>query len=141
MQEKGFDRSRPITIWSGKGVVVDGHARLQAAKNLGLEEVPVVESEFEDETAALQYAIHNQSHRRYIAYGELRAYTNALDEWLNQSEGNGRVEVKCEWCQHFEPFLDICCAERPWQNDRDLDRFVFHPCLSFKRRNLESPLG
>jgi hypothetical protein len=80
MKEKGFDRSRPITIWSGKGIVVDGHARLQAAKNLGLEEVPVVELEFENEDAALEYAIQNQRNRRNLTGAEILRFIEAVDK-------------------------------------------------------------
>lgn len=35
-------RMRPIIVTSGDAVVVDGHARLRAAQQLGMDEVPVI---------------------------------------------------------------------------------------------------
>jgi hypothetical protein len=54
MKESGYDKSQPLVLWKGKGVVVDGHTRLQAAREAGIAEVPVEEKEFaslEDENS------------------------------------------------------------------------------------------
>ena len=80
MKKTGYDRAFPIVIWAGNnGVVVDGHTRLQAAKDAGLLEVPVVMRDFNDELAALEYAIGCQRNRRNITDDELLACVNALD--------------------------------------------------------------
>ena len=42
MLENGYDESQPIIIWKGKKIVVDGHTRLLAAKNVGRGYVLVV---------------------------------------------------------------------------------------------------
>jgi ParB family chromosome partitioning protein len=52
MKELGYDKSQPLVLWKGKGVVVDGHTRLQAAREAGIPEIPVEEKEF----AALEEA-------------------------------------------------------------------------------------
>ncbi len=34
MSEYGYDGSQPIIVWKEKGIVIDGHTRLKAVKNL-----------------------------------------------------------------------------------------------------------
>ena len=81
MKKIGYDKAFPIVIWGGHGgVVVDGHTRLQAAKDAGLLEVAVVARDFDDELTALEYAIDCQRNRRNITDDELLACVNALDE-------------------------------------------------------------
>ncbi len=80
IRDKGYDTSQPVIIWSGKGIVIDGHTRLQATKNLGLEEAPVKEKEFDDEDAALEYAIHNQRNRRNLTGAEILRFIEAVDK-------------------------------------------------------------
>jgi hypothetical protein len=79
MQKHGFDASQPLIMWAEPGVVVDGHTRLEAAKNIGLEEIPVHEKNFADEDEALAYAIHNQRHRRNLTDTEILRCIEALD--------------------------------------------------------------
>jgi len=71
MKEKGFDDSTPIILWKEKGIVVDGHARLQAAIKNKIEKVPVNNMSFESEEAALTYAIHVQKDRRNLTDAEI----------------------------------------------------------------------
>lgn len=40
METNGYDTSQPIVIWGRERVVVDGHTRLEAAKQAGIKEVP-----------------------------------------------------------------------------------------------------
>jgi protein gp37 len=79
MEHHGYDASQPIVMWAEQGVVVDGHTRLAAAKNLGLEEVPVYEKSFADEDAALAHAIGNQRNRRNLTEEEILRCIEALD--------------------------------------------------------------
>lgn len=65
MKLNGFDPAHPLITW--KGIVVDGHTRLQIAQELAIADVPVVEKSFEDEDAALEYAINCQAHRRNLS--------------------------------------------------------------------------
>lgn len=80
MYQHGYDPSQPIILWAEKGVVVDGHTRLAAARNLYLKEVPVHEKSFADEGEALAYAIHNQKNRRNLSEAELLRCIEAVDK-------------------------------------------------------------
>ncbi len=55
-----------LATWEGQKepVCIDGHTRLQAAKNLGIEEVPVFVHEFDTEEEAVEKAIKLQRNRR-----------------------------------------------------------------------------
>ncbi len=57
MSEGRYDSSQPIILatWEGQKepVCIDGHTRLQAAKNFGIEEVPVFTHEFDTEQESL----------------------------------------------------------------------------------------
>ena len=80
MKKNGYDTAHPIVVWGGhKGVVVDGHTRLQGAKDAGLLDVAVIMHGFADEDTALEYAIASQRNRRNITDGELLECIKALD--------------------------------------------------------------
>ena len=65
MKTDGFDGAHPIVLWKGHNMtVVDGHARLIAARENNIPEIPVVMKEFKDEDDALEYAIAAQRNRR-----------------------------------------------------------------------------
>jgi ParB-like chromosome segregation protein Spo0J len=57
MQQKGFDPSHPLKVWndpaSGETVLLEGHHRLAAAENAGIDEVPIerVSGTYEDAKA------------------------------------------------------------------------------------------
>jgi len=80
MQKNGFDTSKPIVLWKGKSVVIDGHTRLRAARKAGLYDVPVVMKDFEDVEDALEYAIKSQRNRRNLADKEILQCIAALDK-------------------------------------------------------------
>ena len=86
MQTHGYDPSQPIVLWIEEGVVIDGHTRLEAAKNLGLEEVPVHEKSFADEDEALAYAIHGQRDRRNLTSADIIRLVDTLDARLKRGE-------------------------------------------------------
>jgi protein gp37 len=67
--ERGFDEATPIVAWNN--TVVEGHTRLQAAKEAGLEWVWAHDQAFPDEDAALLYAIRAQTNRRNLEPAEL----------------------------------------------------------------------
>jgi ParB family chromosome partitioning protein len=58
-------------LWKGKNIVIDGHTRLIAAKNIGMNDIPVALTDFKDEEEALEYAIHNQRDRRNMSDADL----------------------------------------------------------------------
>jgi protein gp37 len=98
MEEHGYDDSAPIVLWHGHGVVVDGHTRLEAAKQAGLSTVAVFEKTFADEDAALRYAIHNQRDRRNLTNGDLLRLVAALDARRKRGNhtGNQHTGVQVE---------------------------------------------
>jgi hypothetical protein len=79
MAEQGYDLSQPIVIWDEQGVVVDGHTRLQAARELGLEDIQIYFKSFKDEDEALAYAIRNQRNRRNLTEPEILRCIEVLD--------------------------------------------------------------
>lgn len=74
----GFDASQPIIVWNG--ILIDGHTKYEAAVQLGIEEVPVCEKVFANEDEAIEYAIHNQIHRRNLTDAEYLRLVERLDE-------------------------------------------------------------
>ena len=88
MAEGGYDDSQPIIVWDGENVVIDGHTRLQAARQVGLEDIPVYFKSFADEYDALVYAIHNQRNRRNLTDAEILRCIEALDS--RKSHGGDR---------------------------------------------------
>jgi hypothetical protein len=84
MEKKGFDPSRPIDVWVGRNIVIDGHTRLKAAQNLGIESVPVTERYFKDGVAALDYAIRNQRERRNLTDADILHLVEKVDELFPQ---------------------------------------------------------
>jgi ParB-like chromosome segregation protein Spo0J len=91
MRENGFDRAEPIVVWKGNNSVVDGHTRLKAARTLGMEEVPVIEKEFEDVYAAILYTFERQANRRNLEQGEILAVASTLrDKAREARDGSGR---------------------------------------------------
>jgi len=100
MGKNGYDESKPITIWKEKRIVIDGHVRLQAAKNVGLTEVPVVEHDFDNEEAAFEYAIHNQRDRRNLNDANILYFVEKYDEIFPRGGdrrskiGNPKLEKK-----------------------------------------------
>ena len=96
MKRNGFDHAFPLVLWAGHdGILVDGHTRLQAARDAGLLEVAVVTHDFADEREALEYAIDSQRHRRNLSDKEMLACLEALDKRkkVGRPEKNASNEV------------------------------------------------
>jgi ParB family chromosome partitioning protein len=93
MEENGFDRAEPLVLWKGKGVVVDGHTRLAAAKAAGGVDAPVVEKEFEDLNEAVLYAVRRQTDRSNLTQAEIYAMATELRPKLVK-DGSGRAAEK-----------------------------------------------
>ncbi len=80
MRYNGYDESKPITIWRGRNIVIDGHTRLRAAKFIDRETIPVEELDFKDEDAALEYALHHQRNRRNLDDAHILHLVEKLDK-------------------------------------------------------------
>ena len=86
MKIAGFDMVHPLVLWAGhQSTLVDGHTRLQAAKDAGLLNIPVVTKEFATEVDALEYAISSQRNRRNLTEAEMFSCIHELDK--RKSEG------------------------------------------------------
>lgn len=72
MQRYGFDYGRPLVLWKNHdNLLIDGHTRLLAARQVDLCNVPVVFKAFGSEDAALKYAFKSQQYRRNLSDGQL----------------------------------------------------------------------
>ena len=94
MQEDGFHKEEPIVIAKHPdGTVLgvaDGNTRLIVAKELGMDEVPVVYKNFDSLEDAIQYAKDRQFHRRNLTQAEIYNYANNLDA-VEDKNGEGRA--------------------------------------------------
>jgi len=89
MQKSGFDESKPIVLWKGKSVVIDGHTRLRAARKAGIYQVPVALKEFDDDDDALEYAIKCQRNRRNLRDKEIIKCIAELDKKRDRGGDHG----------------------------------------------------
>jgi ParB family chromosome partitioning protein len=90
IRESGYDKSQPRVLWKGEGVVVDGHTRLQAAREAGIVEIPVVEKEFASLEDAKLYAYRRQAERRNLTPAEILAAATELQH-KDSRDGTGRA--------------------------------------------------
>jgi hypothetical protein len=100
MREGGFDPSKPVNVWRGKNLVIDGHHRRQAAIEAHVQ-VLVCFHDFPDEDAALDYAIANQRDRRNLSDSELASLVKAVDKRRKRGGDHKSEEAK-----------SICSAEQ-----------------------------
>jgi len=80
MRAHGYDYAQPVVIWKEKGIVIDGHTRVDAALKLGIKNIPVLEKDFADEEEALNYAIHCQVDRRNLTDAQVLSLVELLDQ-------------------------------------------------------------
>ena len=103
MRDGSYDISQPIILatWEGQKepVCIDGHTRLRAAKNAGLEEVPIFTHEFDTEQEAVDKAIKLQRNRRNMSDAEILACIETLDEKKPRG-GDRRSEAARSKGQH-----------------------------------------
>jgi ParB family chromosome partitioning protein len=90
MKKAGYDKSQPVVIWKGENILVDGHTRLAAAKELGLEEIPTVEMEFDDRAEALLYTFERQVLRRNLTSQEILTAAQLIPA-RKERDGKGRA--------------------------------------------------
>lgn len=92
MERFGYDGSKPIDIW--RGIVIDGHTRLFAAKEVGIDDVPVFEHDFESKDEAFSYAIHNQRDRRNITDADILRSVELMDRRKKSGDNGGNSNHK-----------------------------------------------
>lgn len=91
MESNGYDDAFPIIVWEEKGIVVDGHTRFTAALAVGLEQVPVLIRNFENEDDAILYAFHLQRNRRNLADEDILRCLHVLDSIDEARDGEKRT--------------------------------------------------
>jgi len=83
MREGTYDLSQPVILATWKGqkepVCADGHTRLRAAINVGIEEVPIWIHEFDSEQEAIDQAIKLQQNRRNMTDADILVCVALLD--------------------------------------------------------------
>ncbi len=58
---KRFKPTQPILVQKGTGLIIAGHGRLEAFKELGYAEVPIIELEMNDAEARAYALVDNQT--------------------------------------------------------------------------------
>ena len=93
MRSTGYDTNWPIAVWGH--TVVDGHTRLRAAQDAGIDTVPIVRHEFVTEDAAVEYAVTCQVSRRNLSDAEIAVCVSKLDSIRARG---GNHEAKAQRC-------------------------------------------
>ncbi len=94
MKERGFDESQPLLLWKEEQVLIDGHTRLKAATEAGIQQVPIHEKSFKDETEVVEYVIHLQKDRRNLTDSELYQCILELDKRYKHGGDIRTEEIK-----------------------------------------------
>jgi hypothetical protein len=96
MGENGYYESEPIVLatWPGQEdpVLIDGHARREAALEVGITAVPAVLVRSESELSVLQLAINLQTGRRATTDGALYRLCCEFDRLLERGGHEARKE-------------------------------------------------
>lgn len=96
MEVNGFDPVFPLVVWKEENVIVDGHTRFTAAKNMHLDQVPVVYKSFENEDDALLYSFHAQRNRRNMSDDDIVKCLALLDVIHKKDEEDQKTTRKAE---------------------------------------------
>ena len=96
MEGNGFDPVFPLVVWEEENVVVDGHTRFAAARNMHLDQVPVVYKSFENDDDALLYSFHVQRHRRNMSDNDIVKCLALLDAMHKEDEKDQKTTRKEE---------------------------------------------
>ena len=92
MKKDGFNEAEPLVYWQVKGVghvLVDGHTRLESAKQAGLTNVHAIRMDFDNELKAVEYAISRQKNRRNLTGDEFLSCLDELDKLRSSNMGRG----------------------------------------------------
>lgn len=94
MEEKGYDKSQPVVVTKDGHILIDGHTRVAAAKLAGLDEIPVVEAEFDDIEQAILYCFERQVLRRNLTDSEiLQAVVMIKDRKARDGQGRAAEQL------------------------------------------------
>ena len=103
MRQFGFDSSKPLVIWKGRGgILIDGYTRLVAAELANIREIPVIEKEFDNENQALDYAIDCQRNRRNLSEQEIFKCISERDKRKDKNANLKQNQVEAQDCASHE---------------------------------------
>lgn len=91
---EGFDESYPIVIWKDKNIIVDGHNRYKICKFRGVEEVPVIETEFESREKVIAWIYRTQLARRNLSGDQYKYYVGKQLEAEKAARGGDRKSTQ-----------------------------------------------
>ncbi len=133
MRDENYDDSQPIILatWEGQDdpVCIDGHTRLKAATQTGIDEVPFYSYEFETEEDAFEYALRLQSNRRNLTDGDLLHCIERLHQ--RRPRGGDRRS------EHVEGLTPQSCGK---QNGRSAGAKRTADLLNISSRKVEQAL-
>lgn len=117
IKKYGFDD--PIAVWSDQNIIVEGHGRLMAAKQLGMKEVPVIRLDHLSDEERREYALlHNKT-------AELSAWDfDALAMELSELDLS---EFDIDWQL---PGIDLGEDHEPQEDNFDVDEEYEKPTFS-----------
>jgi ParB-like chromosome segregation protein Spo0J len=99
IREHGYQIDKPILVWRdafgqrGREVVVDGHTRLQAARDLRLREIWATVRQFKNTDAAITAGIGEQVQRRNLNREQIAAYVVSILPLLDETKGGLRTRT------------------------------------------------
>ena len=93
MKDDGYDITKPCIVWRERGILLDGHHKLAAAKKTKIDTIPVIFLSFKSEKDAILYASKSEfSSRNAKSDDELLNYVQDLNfEYL---PGKGALKEK-----------------------------------------------
>lgn len=91
MEKSGFNSGFPVHVWDAEEgyVVIDGHTRIKAAIEAGIDDVPIHVLSFPGENAALLYACKIQRDRRNMSREEVKRHLIMIVQELDNRRKRG----------------------------------------------------
>ena len=109
---KEFGMCDPIGIWGEKNIIVEGHGRLMALKELGYEEVPCIRLDFLSDEQRRAYALaHNKTAE--MSDWDFDLLDSELDNILDIDMTDFGFEIKEEEAEVIEDDYEVTVPEEP----------------------------
>ncbi len=81
IKQNGYDEYEPVLLWEEEGVLIDGHTRLTACKELEIPEIPTKLISFGCEEDAIKYSIKRNANKgRKVTPGDKLRLIRILDK-------------------------------------------------------------
>jgi DNA modification methylase len=96
----------PMIVSNRTGFLIVGHGRLEAAKNLGMDKVPVIYQDFKDEAQEYAYLISDNEIARWAELDKHSVYTELKDLELDDIELLGLEDFEIPDIEELEPQTD-----------------------------------